>query len=218
LCLPCTAPCKDCSSSSYCITCINTALVIENGLCLAACTSPLIPVNSICTSCNSACSTCVNSITNCVICQSGYYFHSNLVGVNCVSSCSTGYIYDNRTISGNYECLSNCPSSHYNTGLGTQCLPCDVGCQICTSSFSNCSLCISNYYLTASTSTCSQTCPTNSPYPTLYTVNTSSSYGVCEICNKTICNSCEFLHSCGTCPSGKILVYEGITSRINSTI
>lgn len=98
-CLSCVAPCSQCSSPAYCITCINTALVIENGQCLAACTGYLISINGVCTACNAACLSCVGTVTHCVVCQTGYYYVA--ANSTCVNVCN-GYIYDNRTATGNY--------------------------------------------------------------------------------------------------------------------
>ena len=103
ICQPCTSPCSDCSASNYCITCVNTALYVENGVCVPTCSGNLIPVNSMCTACNPVCSTCSVTITNCLRCASTYYFvYSNTTIPNCVSSCSSGYIYDNRNSTNNY--------------------------------------------------------------------------------------------------------------------
>lgn len=127
-------------TSTYCITCINPALFIDNGACVPVCSGNLIPVNSLCTACVGVCVTCVGQINNCLRCQTGLFFVSNGTLPNCVGTCTTGYLLDN-SLTSNRECLPACPARHFHTGLGTPCTACSPGCTLCSLLPSTCSLC-----------------------------------------------------------------------------
>ena len=145
-------------------------MYIDSGNCVPICSGTQIPINSICSPCNSACQTCASFTTNCILCSTGYFFtYQNNSFPNCRPNCASGYIYNNTVGTGNIECLTSCPANFYAISLNSQCQPCSIGCSICTGSSNNCSLCLTSYYLDISTTTCTQNCPINAPFPTTYT-------------------------------------------------
>lgn len=74
-CLSCIAPCSACSSSTYCLSCLDNSLFLVNGSCLG---------------CLSPCSTCSLSRSNCTSCSvlSGYPY---LLNSSCVDICPATY-------------------------------------------------------------------------------------------------------------------------------
>ena len=86
-----------------------------------------------CERCDSACSECINTPDNCLGCAS-------VAG-------NPQYLYSS-------VCYTSCPSHTYANNVGYTCHDCDNGtafCETCSDSATNCTSCVSPYYLSAPT-------------------------------------------------------------------
>ena len=118
-------------------------------------------------------------------------------------SCSQGYY----TYRANKQCVTTCPTGTYPMLADTTCEVCVSPCLTCTSSVA-CLTCISNYFLTPS-STCSQTCP-DEYYPSTKTQNCEECVGRCRTCTSET--------ACLTCKVGFLEVTECVDSCGNSSL
>jgi hypothetical protein len=118
LCLNCVFPCGNCTSSSFCTSCL--ADYLYNGSCVVSILCPTgTYANStlmICQICDVQCSSCLNVGSNCTSCKSPYFYYSNL----CVLSCPDGMYLNNSNC---YSCVfpcANCTSVSYCTSCSIQ--------------------------------------------------------------------------------------------------
>lgn len=88
--------------------------------------------------CSPYCITCSGNSTNCSSCT--------------LTGTFMAYFYNN-------TCVLTCPTQYYAVvgATSNDCMPCNTGCQSCTTSSSFCSQCLSNYYLYQNS--CGLTCP-----------------------------------------------------------
>ena len=136
--------------------------------------------------CDATCDGCSLSSTNCILCASGSF---RQIGSNACGSCAAGYYGDASTIlctvcpvgcsactsatvcsacqavagvsyhllSG--ECLSVCPSTHFNDSTNGVCTACANPCVTCVGPSTACLTCNASTVLNFGTTTCSATCP-----------------------------------------------------------
>ena len=115
-----------------------------------------------CLPCNAACSTCTGSAnTQCSACKTNYFLQPSSM-----------------------TCLNSCPSTGYYPNTTSQvCSPCDSSCTQCTGpANTQCSVCMTNYFLQPSSTTCLDSCPSTGYYP-------NSSSQVCSPCDAS-CSTC----------------------------
>jgi proprotein convertase subtilisin/kexin type 5 len=153
LCTACNSGCATCFGPSLteCYSCTSNYFLISSSTnCSLACPLGQYQVTSTltCVVCAVGCADCSVSATNCASCKIASGVPYYLSGSNCLQTCPAGTYADNSTLS---------------------CLPCANGCATCFGpAISECSSCTAynsqNYYLIASTATCSLTCP-NEQFP-----------------------------------------------------
>jgi len=152
--------CMTCSLSSNCQTCT------QNNFALCTSCFPnsfLNNISQVCVSCTSPCLTCtnINQLSNCTSCPSGYSLNngnclqppanngntssaSDGCGLNCGSCIVVGNISTCKL------CVTGTVLSSFN-GSNGYCLPCLIGCSICSSSnYGTCISCFQGNYLDAS--------------------------------------------------------------------
>ena len=170
-CTPCQYPCKECSSSTSCLSCVASVvsgnLLLLNGTScieIAACTNGYVAVGVFCTICSNSCKTCSGSTTTCVSCNSGTYLY-------------------------NGTCVSSCPPLITVT-IGSACIECMSNCQTCSGSYDNCTLCPTGKVL--QNSVCVTTCFTG------YSVTTATPY-VCQLCTGNCLTCANESYKCTSC-------------------
>jgi len=160
----------------------------------------------ICLPCLAPCYTCISS-TSCISCISDYIIN----GTICQQNCAPGYYkyvitvsYDNEAEGQNFQNFIQCRS-------------CNLACQLCTDSSSNCQICNEGYVLYGNQ--CVINCPIGTYNSTTdYTCHPCSAF--CLVCNNSnsclACTNNTVLHQ-GTClplcPQG---FYAAITSNSTS--
>ena len=82
LCVVCINQCNNCTSATYCLSCITSFSLNPDHTCLSTCPSGYVSVASVCTTCTSNCVTCSNTPSNCTSCSNPYF----LTGNNCVQT------------------------------------------------------------------------------------------------------------------------------------
>lgn len=168
-CLACDSGCKKCSQNS-CDECSIGFLYY--GTCVDVCNG--FSQDNNCYNCSEGCNTCLDSASNCLTCDSSYYFYNNncysicpdltyLINSTCFdcefpckscktstycTSCPSGYnLYDN-------SCIIECPSGYYSSN--SICHKCKNSlCQSCDDE--NCYTCLNPYLLY--NNSCLATCP-----------------------------------------------------------
>ncbi|CAD8126990.1 unnamed protein product [Paramecium sonneborni] len=104
-CLQCVIPCKKCSSSTSCLSCIDQIPILfyYNNSCNTICPKNQVPENGVCVDCRQPCKTCNTTPDDCISCLNDSYLHGN----KCLSVCDDGYYADN-TINECKQCISPC--------------------------------------------------------------------------------------------------------------
>jgi proprotein convertase subtilisin/kexin type 5 len=136
ICETCINPCSTCSSSTICLSCVNSYSLYQYN-CLSSCPIGFTSINQICMICLSPCNTCTNSQTFCTSCLT--------------SIIPSVYLSNNQCING-----INCPSGTYPNNTIFQCTTCNTPCLSCTTA-AICTSCIINYYLNGNV--CVSSCP-----------------------------------------------------------
>lgn len=125
--------------------------------------------------------------------------------IDCLS-CVNGVLYQAR-------CIAGCPDSTFmvSLGIGNVCVDCAGLCVTCKISATNCTSCITGYYLISALYQCVSTCP-DGTYPLQITKSCLSCPETCSKCaNSSYCTACisgktylnSALHSCVEyCPTG----------------
>ena len=215
LCVACLAPCGNCSSAAFCLSCLDNNTFLVNGSC-TGCSSPCLTCSGLRTNCTSCYSNSTNPYLYGSTCNSGclfgYYPDASFTCRICTSPCSSctnastsacltclsGYLQLNNT------CYLVCPSGYYANA--TICTICVSNCQTCSSS-STCLSCVTNFYLYGSN--CLSSCPNGAALINGTTCEYCNS--TCKTCltsNTTACTSCNpttYLNSnlcISTCPNG----------------
>ena len=149
-----TSTCDNCSAS--CKTCLNAA---DN---CTDCYDGLWLDTNNCKNCTDGCTKCL-SATNCSSCLSDYYFSD----FKCLLNCSTlaNCDYCNKSVGGGSIYCTDCSDSFWLDNI--TCVKCSDECTTCQSA-TNCTSCISDYYL--------------SDYKCLLNCSTLDN---CEYCNRS---------------------------------
>jgi proprotein convertase subtilisin/kexin type 5 len=106
--------------------------------------------------CNSPCQQCFGVSSNCTVCQ--------------VLNNTNYYLYNSNYGTSNYfsgSCLTVCTGAFYAYNSNLTCLPCNLGCALCSVTSSNCSSCNADstqnpavqYFKQPTGNVCSMTCP-----------------------------------------------------------
>ena len=161
-CLTCSTECATCTSGpSFCLACAtNYSLYLANSSCLGTCPNTTYLTGALCTNCQYPCATC-SSESACTSCLSGV-----LVGTNCYSSCLNGYFAD----------------------ANLTCQQCTSPCSECNAVSTNCTQCVTSYWLYQST--CLSACPV-SHFAESQSGNCLACAGFCQECTSYVnCTSC----------------------------
>jgi len=213
-CLACSLHCTTCTSSTNCVLCGPTFIVVL-GAC--ACNNNiglfLSVTGSSCLLCSDIVLLCVacttTTPTQCMTCSSGYYVSTT--GTTCIA-CSSHCL----SCTSNLVCTVCAPTFVLDTVSKTCSCPSgyllDIAvneCLICGNIISNCQTCVPS--LSSSSGFDCQTCsPSFYPMPLLSTTATS-----CEPCNP-ICATCDNSATCLTCILGfSDLDHDGICTCDN---
>jgi hypothetical protein len=219
-CLPCTAPCYECSGSATTCTSCHMGYELIVSTCSQICEDYeyFNTTLNVCVRCPLPCRKCAEpDPTVCLACYTGKYL---LAGdcVPCHETCAncTGPLATdcdacmpslNKT---GTTCESLCLNNSYLNTSAAQCYACHKFCKTCSGpSPYNCTTCLTGYTLETNTFTvdlpavttgfCKKTCPTNAmlnyPYP-----------NECLLCYPT-CATCASPseHECLTCKAGFFL-------------
>jgi len=159
-CVQCHDTCSECSGQDMrsCTSC-GQGLVLEAGMCIAACTSSFYKTGSVCEPCSNLCASCSGPESDkCLSCPPGQ-LHK---GQTCVEECPEGFFVNEEeqtceqcfptcnqctgpsshqctkciagfTMSGG-RCTSTCSEGLYNDKDLNYCKPCHVSCLNCTDS------------------------------------------------------------------------------------
>lgn len=148
ICANCSTNCTACLSTNQCTGCIPN-YYLYSGSCLASCPSGLyISIasgNLSCEACAPPCLSCVSYSTYCSSCNTSNLSLNKFLFVNVSVNTST--------------CSSGCPPQYYSNEYYI-CNSCVSPCDLCTSA-TDCSSCISGYYLYPATKVCYSVCPIN---------------------------------------------------------
>ena len=162
----CGATCRDCTNSSFCLSCynnpsVNNLIYLDAGAntCVSACGSNQYLLNNHCYDCNAACNTCSLFPSNCTSCNSSMFLHSQ-------------------------TCISACPDGYYQ--VSTSCIACTSPCLTCSSAAA-CSSCLSGFVL-LSNGTCETACLSSEfNYSGVCTACPAN----CSSCSSSGCSSCS---------------------------
>nr|XP_049702318.1 furin-like protease 2 [Helicoverpa armigera] len=168
-CFPCAEHCDTCSEKAdMCSSCAHN-YVLYNGSCLAACPPGTHQKDDFgCMPCHETCESCHGPSENaCVSCRIGDYAFKN-------------------------RCVPKCPPGYYADAQRRECLPCPIGCSICTCAV--CSVCQEKWSLTKS-GTClpngNDKCDTSEYYEGGRCKNCHSTCEKCSGSNEWDCLSCS---------------------------
>ena len=210
-CVPCISPCKTCSSSAVCKTCINNYFLISNkcyecnknckttvdGCKCNSCNDGFYLSNSQCLPCDSTCKTCSVSAKNCTNCKDGYYLNSNNQCIKCQIGC--------KTCEGSADYCLNCIDGYYRDS--TKCYRCISPCETCSSS-TKCLSCVDKYFIINDKCyECNKNCKTTIDGCKCKTCNDGFylSYNQCLNCDDN-CKTCEgSANKCRSCKDGYYL-------------
>lgn len=223
-CQPCSSECLTCQYSpttcTSCNTSLNLTLDFLSNRCVAVCPNGLfnsVPSGAKCQPCSAVCLTCSTLASNCTSCSS-----TILQNGTCVSSCTEGYYYSNRTclacdsrcsicsssikcqtcsigyfmnssISGAVPCISLCSDGYYADTTVRMCIGCSPPCRTCLNSL-QCLSCLSGWLFSTS---CAFSCPTGT--------YSDDSTGSCLQCSQK-CLSCSLAKDrCTSCADELLL-------------
>jgi proprotein convertase subtilisin/kexin type 5 len=192
-CLPCTAPCVECTGTptncTKCGTISSTQYFLNDttptdpatgGVCVTRCLSNLYEntLNSVCTLCDAMCLSCMNTASNCSSCR--------------VVSGTNYFLQPSGLL-----CLSTCPVGFYGNSSTFRCMPCDSRCSACTGPTNgSCSACKIDssevaHFLVPGTRSCSNVCADS-----LYANSTTFR---CELCDSSCLKCFNTSTNCTLC-------------------
>lgn len=178
-CLPCNAPCGNCTQHpSKCLTCLSGNF-FEFG-CVESCPVGTFSENKICKYCSFECAACLGSANTCIACPDGQYLFEG----KCFAKCPIPLV--------NGKCPNLCPSGYFTQVGSGNCIKCSDKCTSCDGAADRCTACASGV---ASNGACVTSCPAG-------TVNIN---GNCKACSEG-CSACSgAVDKCTTCQSGYFL-------------
>lgn len=159
-CVPCAFPCRTCTGideSVQCTSCLTAdganLVLFSDGTCSDSCPDGEFigkrdeEGEFECLSCDGSCKSCSGVSTNCTSCQNELIL---------------GYPNKNGTCS----CVSHCPQGtlvQLFSDDTAKCSPCSFPCKTCSSSFTNCTSCVADFFFFFSNSSgfCLSECPEN---------------------------------------------------------
>ncbi|KAL4494813.1 hypothetical protein ABPG73_004253 [Tetrahymena malaccensis] len=195
-CSKCDANCNQCTGPGVCQIC-NQGYLMQNGICVASCSSGYYVDGYNCLACHQGCSNCTGPLQNqCTNCTSKYQLFTS----ECLIRCQSGYFRDIDRIC--KQCTTGCDYCTNNLYCNTclqgfflnqntqKCSSCDSQCQQCSGpSLQDCTGCQSGLILFMNQ--CIKNCP--------YNYYLDSSTNLCQKCTDPNCKICNQSNQCQQC-------------------
>ena len=178
----CSKRCNGCHGPTYhfCDDCVQPYLR-QGSSCLETCPDGAYQNGTICSYCSLECATCTGGTVNdCTICSIPYYHKDHI------------------------ECLTSCPDGYYPDTSGSEywCILCHPECKSCTGTQrSDCTSCMSPYYMQPDGSTCESTCPAGYPK--------NDAFQRCDTCDVNCLIACTGTDSECICADGYYKIATG---------